>query len=108
MEEIIVSLGDYFFSSSKKGIIKGRPKRRKLGTLDVETPKHVMVWDVASSKPKHIAKETTSTLGAFANANAWIVNELSNELDKQMAQVAFLEERLRHQKTLIEEKKQQY
>jgi hypothetical protein len=73
----------------------------------VETPKHVMVWDVAGSEPKHIAKETTSTLGAFANANAWTINELSNELDKQMAYVAFLEERIRQQKTSIEENQQQ-
>jgi hypothetical protein len=41
-----------------------------------------MVWNVAGKEPEKVAKETTFSLGDFANANAWIVNEIIGELEK--------------------------
>lgn len=55
-----------------------------------------------------MAQETTSTLGAFANANAQSVNELVYELEKQRTQVAPLEEKLEKQGYVLTEEQQQW
>ena len=40
-------LGDYFFSSTKKVIVKGNPKKRKLNSIEKDSSKQVLIWNVA-------------------------------------------------------------
>lgn len=70
VEEMVVPLGEYFFSNSRKGIIKGRPKKRKLGSKENEPLGQVMVWNVAEQSLEKVVVETTYALGDFENANA--------------------------------------
>jgi hypothetical protein len=97
VEETVVPLSDYFFSSIKKGIVKGRPKKRKAGMLEEESSKQYLIWNAEGLEPDKVAQETASALGAFASANAWTVNESMSEFEKQKAQVALLEGRMENQ-----------
>ena len=51
-----------------------------------------MLWNVGSVEPPQVARETSSTLGEFVNANIWIVNEITAILNWKKEKMAFLEE----------------
>lgn len=79
VKETIVPLGDYFFISQQKVLVK----RFKTGKIDASLSKisAIMAWQ-PTGRPKEKEIETTSDLGAFAIANEWFVNKLSNALYK--------------------------
>ena len=54
----------------KKGVIKGRPKKRKLGGSIVETPNQMMVRFLENIEPQEVEQEVDFDLGSFVNLNA--------------------------------------
>jgi len=63
VEEIVVSLVEYLFSGSKKMIVRGRPMKRKLETVEEDSSRLVMVWNVIGQELENNAIETTFDLG---------------------------------------------
>ena len=56
MEESVISLGDYLFSSNNRGVIKGIPKKRKVGGSTIETTSEMMVYSLESTRPNEMGK----------------------------------------------------
>ena len=51
VEEKIVPFSDYFFSSSKKETFKKIPKERKWESIEKESWKQLLVWNVVEKDP---------------------------------------------------------
>ena len=81
IEDIVVHPRSFYFSNSKKGVIKKTMKKTKLEEVTIsDKPKHTMLWNLMDVEPQQMEKEIDLTLEAFANMSAWIVNELYDEL----------------------------
>lgn len=81
IDDTMAPLGSFYFSSSKKGIIKKTSKKRKLEEAAIsDKPKH-MLWNLVDIEPQQMEKDTVLTVGAFANVSSWTIDELSDELN---------------------------
>ena len=74
----MVSLVNYYFRRSKKGIIRRSTKRRKIeGPPSEETPRRSVVWNLTKTNPQKEAGETLYELSAFVGSNIVSVNDLN-------------------------------
>jgi hypothetical protein len=94
IEEIVVPLGEYFFHSETKAMIKRRSKKRKIDVLEEEYSQQSIIWHAIGIFPDEVAQETTSTLGTFAHVNKRSTNEVIVEIEKKKTQATELEEKL--------------
>lgn len=103
-DDAVVSLGDYFFSKSRKGVIKKPSKRPRLEEASSKEPlDQLMVWSITDKDPQKIATKTASVLGAFAGANFATVSDLNATIDRYKVQVATLENQLAQERVLMED-----
>jgi hypothetical protein len=68
-----------FFNKKRKAIIR-RESRQKEG---VTTKNHKMIYDGQGQSDPEFAKEVADSLGAFATANQWSVDNLRKQLDQK-------------------------
>jgi hypothetical protein len=69
-----------FFNKKRKAIIR-RESRQKEG---VTTKKHKMIYDGQGQSDPEFAKEVADSLGAFATANQWSVDNLTKQWNKRI------------------------
>ena len=82
-EDNVVSLGDYFYSRSPKGVIR-KGKKRSRDHDDVSGPvTNQIVWTQQSGDPQIDAVDSTTVLGASTGANLGAVLTLNKEFDKR-------------------------
>lgn len=107
-DDAVVSLGDYFFSKSRKGVIKKPAKRPRLEEASSKEPlDQLMFWSITDKDPQKIASKTASVLGAFAEANFATVSDLNATIDRYKVQVASLENQLAQERVLMEDQYKQ-
>jgi hypothetical protein len=68
-----------FFNKKRKAIIR-REARQKEGVI---TKKHKMIYDGQGQSDPEFAKEVADSLGAFATANQWSVDNLTKQLEQK-------------------------
>jgi hypothetical protein len=83
IDDVVVSLWDYFFSKSHNGIVKITSKRKKIESSD-----QMIVWNIGNEDPQINATNTTSTLSAFVGANSITIDELNSTLDTYKTKVS--------------------
>jgi len=96
-DDVVVSLGEYYYSISKKEISKRLDKRPRIkgDTIIQETPKWFVTWKLSNNDPQKEAIDTTSTLNAFVGVHLIIVNEINATLDNYKTKVISLEDQLK-------------
>ena len=76
-EDIIVPLGDYFYSNSSKVVVrKGRKRSKYQGGFKAPVTNQI-IWTQHFGDPQIDAIHTATALGAFTGANIDAVNTLN-------------------------------
>ena len=68
-DDAAVSLWDYFWSRSKRVVVKKGSKRTREGTLAQGTVPNQVIWKRASTDVKQESLEAATSMGAFVGAN---------------------------------------
>ena len=68
-EDVVVSLGKYFWSKKEKEIIKKRTKRTREGTLKNFPTLNQVVWRIDAPNVRQGALDTIATMGSFVVEN---------------------------------------
>ena len=97
-EEIVVSLGEYYYSKPDKSVIKkGKKRGRDQSGMEVSVSKQIL-WIQQSSDPQVDAVDTATALGAFTGANIHVVSNLNREFDRRKEEITQLKEELEKSK----------
>ena len=93
VEDLLVPLGSFYFSNVHHGIMKKTPKKRKLeeSPSQPEAPQ-VLVSSMKDATPKQMARETISTMRAFASASVYTIEAIISELGKKETQIKELQD----------------
>lgn len=106
-EEEDILPNEYFFSSKKKTIIKGRSKKRKIEQKDQPSPEQIVMWNASKLSEEEYAKAVADSMRAFATANQWSVTNLKQIIKQQQDKITQLESKLGEQQSRIEEEHKQ-
>ena len=83
-EDVVVSLGKYFWSKKEKAIIKKGTKRTREGTLKHLLALNQFLWRNYAPNVRQGALDTTTAIGDLARANYDSVSHLHKDLlDKE-------------------------
>ena len=86
-EDIVISLGDYYYSKSDKVVVKkGKRRTRDQSGMDSYVTNQI-VWTQQSSDPQVDVVDTATALGAFTGANLHAVITLSMEFDRRKEEI---------------------
>ena len=93
-EDIVISLGDYYYSKYDKSVFK-KGKKRGRDQSDIDTSiTNQTVWNQQSGDPQVDAADTAAALGAFTDANFHVVDTLNREFDRIKEEIIQLREDL--------------
>jgi hypothetical protein len=94
LEDIVVVVGEYYYSHRTKGIEK-RSHKRKRGdtTRSQSSTKRFNEWELGSD-PKENSIHATYVLHAFAGENTMSIYEVTIALDTAQAKIVELEKKL--------------
>ena len=79
-EDVVLSLGKYFWSKKDKAILKKSSKRTREGRLKHVSAFDQTVWRIDSPNEKQAALDTTPIMGTFEWANYNSVSQLTKYL----------------------------
>ena len=91
-EDIVISLGDYYYSKYDKLVVK-KGKKRGRDQSDIDTSiTNQTVWTQQSGDPQLDDAETATDLGSFIGVNFHAVNTLNIEFDRRKEEISKLKE----------------
>jgi len=97
-EEIVVSLGEYYYSKPDKSMIrKGKKRGRDQTGMEVSVFEQI-IWTQQSGDPQVDAADTAAALGAFIGANIHAISNLNREFDRRKEEITQLKEELEKSK----------
>ena len=79
-EDVVVSLGKYFWSKKDKAILKKESKRTREGTLKHVSGNNQVVWITNAPNEKQGALDTKTAMGAFVGDNYDSVSQLTKDI----------------------------
>ena len=82
-EDVVVSLGKYFWSRKDKAVVKNGYKRTRESTFNQGVVQNQIIWKRDSFDTKQESLDTEAAMGAFDGANFNSVSQLNKELEEK-------------------------
>jgi hypothetical protein len=92
LDDVVVSIGEYYYSKKSKWIEKRSTKREETIVIQSST-KRVIEWETGPD-PKENVIHIASALHAFAGVNAMSIFDVAMTVDTAQAKITELEKKL--------------